>query len=98
MRVIKTLGGRYGVPVGYSGHESSVSPSIVAASIGASVIERHITLDRAMYGTDQSASLEESGLTHLVGILRKLPSLLGDGVKAWAPGESDVAKKLRYWE
>lgn len=95
---IQTFRDRYGLPVGYSGHEPSVSPSIVAAALGASVIERHITLDRSMYGSDQAASLEEAGLRQLVGSVRKLPLVLGDGVKRWAPGESEVAKKLRYWE
>lgn len=96
--MVQSLRSRYGLPVGYSGHEPSVSPSLVAAALGASVIERHITIDRSMYGSDQAASLEETGLRQLVGSLRKLPLLLGDGVKKWAPGESEVASKLRYWE
>lgn len=98
LSVIQTLRDRYRVPTGYSGHEPSVSPSIVAASLGAVVIERHITLDRAMYGSDQAASLEEAGLRQLVSVLRKLPAMIGTGEKAWAPGEREVAKKLRYWE
>ena len=98
LSVIRTLRERYGVPVGYSGHEASVSPSIVAAALGAVVIERHITLDRAMYGSDQAASLEESGLRQLVNVIRKVPAMLGSGVKDWAPGEREVARKLRYWE
>lgn len=98
LALIHTLRRRYSVPVGYSGHEPSVSPSIVAAALGAQVIERHITLDRTMYGSDQAASLEESGLRQLVATLRKLPGLIGNGVKDWAPGEGDVAAKLRYWE
>lgn len=98
LALIHTLRRRYSVPVGYSGHEPSVSPSIIAAALGAQVIERHITLDRTMYGSDQAASLEESGLRQLVATVRKMPSLIGDGIKDWAPGESDVAAKLRYWE
>lgn len=98
LSTIRTLQDRYGVPVGYSGHEASVSPSIVAAALGARVIERHITLDRTMYGTDQAASLEENGLRQLVSVVRKVPTLLGTGVKGWAPGEREVARKLRYWE
>ena len=98
LSVIHTLSDRYGVPVGYSGHEPSVSPSVVAAALGASVIERHITLDRAMYGSDQAASLEESGLRQLVNTLQKIPTILGSGEKDWAPGEREVADKLRYWE
>jgi N-acetylneuraminate synthase len=97
LQTINTLRERYGLPVGYSGHESSVSPSIMAAMLGAMAIERHITLDRAMYGSDQAASLELPGLLNLVSAIRKIPECLGDGVKSLAPGEEGVAKKLRYW-
>ena len=95
---ILKLGDIFGLPVGYSGHETSVSPSIVAASLGAVAIERHITIDRTMYGSDQAASLEEAGLRNLVAVARKIPKMLGSGDIAWAPGEESVAKKLRYWE
>jgi N-acetylneuraminate synthase len=88
---------RYGVPVGYSGHEASVSPSVIAAALGAVVVERHITLDRAMYGSDQAASLEKSGLESMVGQIRKIPVVLGDGIKRITSAEHGVAKKLRYW-
>jgi len=98
LSMIHTLVERYKVPVGYSGHEPSVSPSIVAAVLGATVIERHITIDRTMYGSDQAASLEASGLRQLVATLRKIPAMLGTGEKDWAPGEKAVAEKLRYWE
>lgn len=98
LSVIHTLQDRYRVPVGYSGHEPSVSPSIVAAALGAVVIERHITLDRTMYGSDQAASLEENGLRQLANVIQKVPVMLGSGVKDWAPGEREVARKLRYWE
>ena len=98
LSTIQTLHERYNLPVGYSGHEASVSPSIVAASLGAVVIERHVTLDRSMYGSDQAASLESSGLRQLVAVVDKIPMLLGSGEKDWAPGESEVASKLRYWE
>jgi N-acetylneuraminate synthase len=94
---ICSLAERYGLPVGYSGHESSVTPSLVAVALGAAVVERHITLDRTMYGSDQSASLEENGLKALVDGVRKIPSTLGDGIKKWQPGEEQVASKLRYW-
>lgn len=97
LRCIRTLGERYGVPVGYSGHESTVAPSLVAAVMGAVAIERHITLDRAMYGSDQAASLAPRGLHELVSELRRFPLMLGDGIKKYAPGEDVVAKKLRYW-
>jgi len=97
LSVLNSLSERYGVPVGYSGHEPSVTPSLVAVALGAVVIERHITLDRTMYGSDQSASLEENGLRSLVQGIRKIPALIGDGIKRHQPGELDVAKKLRYW-
>ena len=69
----------------------------MASSIGACAIERHITLDRAMYGSDQSASLQPEGLRQLVSILRKLPSILGDGKKKILDKELSIAAKLRYW-
>lgn len=98
LRMIETLGARYGLPIGYSGHETSVSPSIVAAALGAVAIERHITLDRAMWGTDHSASLEAPGLTQLIGALRKVPVVLGDGIKKEIEEEKKIASKMRYWE
>ena len=97
LQLIPELIKRYGLPVGYSGHEASVSPSIVAAVLGAVAIERHITFDRAMYGSDQAASLEKVGLESMVAQIRKIPLVLGDGVKRITPGEASVAKKLRYW-
>lgn len=98
LKAIQKLKEKYGIAVGYSGHESSVSPTIAAAALGARVIERHITLDRSMYGSDQSASIEESGLRFLVGALKKIPLSLGSGEKFLSLGEIEVAKKLRYWE
>lgn len=97
LSAMHTLRERYGLPVGYSGHESSVSPSIMAAVMGAMAIERHITLDRAMYGSDQAASLELPGLLNLIGSIRKIPACIGDGVKRVLPAEESVASKLRYW-
>jgi N-acetylneuraminate synthase len=84
--------------VGYSGHEVSPLPSIIAAALGAEVIERHVTLDRSMYGSDQAASLERRGLETMVDGIRRVPLYLGTGVKIITPGEQDVAKKLRYFE
>ncbi|MCH4903843.1 N-acetylneuraminate synthase [Cylindrospermopsis raciborskii CHAB3438] len=98
LSLIHTLRQRYGLPVGYSGHETSVSPSIMAAMMGAVAIERHITLDRAMYGSDQAASLELPGLLNLLGVIRKIPDCIGDGVKRVLPAEVAVAQKLRYWQ
>ena len=98
LRMINTLADRYHLPIGYSGHEPSVSPSVTAAALGAVAIERHITIDRSMWGTDHSASLEPAGLSNLVGALRKVPSSMGDGVRREVPGEASIAKKMRYWE
>jgi len=98
LSVINDLRERYALPVGYSGHETSVSPSIMAAMMGAVAIERHITLDRAMYGSDQAASLELPGLLNLLGAIRKISESIGDGVKRVLPAEELVAKKLRYWQ
>ena len=98
LSTIQTLQKRYNVPVGYSGHETSVSPSVIAASIGAVAIERHITRDRSSYGSDQSASLEITGLRNLGETIRKVPIVLGDGKKVITDQEKVIAKKLRYWE
>jgi len=95
---IQTLKKRYGVPVGYSGHEVSPMPSIIAASLGAVAVERHITLDRAMYGSDQAASLEVRGLETLVKGIRSYEVCLGTGDKVFSEAERANAKKLRYWE
>ena len=69
----------------------------MAAMLGAMAIERHVTLDRAMYGSDQAASLELPGLLNLISAIRRFSECIGDGVKRMAPGEEEVAKKLRYW-
>lgn len=95
--MLDTLRQRYGVLVGYSGHETSLEPSVMAAMLGAVAIERHITLDRTLYGSDQSASLEPHELAALVEQVRGLQALLGDGEKRLGAGEAAVARKLRYW-
>jgi len=93
---IKTLMERYGCPVGYSGHESSLLKVCIAAvTIGATSIERHITLDRAMYGSDQAASIEVVALGAFVETIRKLPAILGDGNKTVSGGEKAIREKLR---
>ena len=94
---IRQLQERYKVPIGYSGHESTLFPTLVAAVLGARVIERHITLDRALWGTDQAASLAERGLRELVADLTRLPVVLGDGKKKIEDGEDAASKRLRYW-
>tara|TARA_B100001989_G_scaffold251752_1_gene231752 strand:- start:2586 stop:3434 length:849 start_codon:yes stop_codon:yes gene_type:complete len=97
LNCIKSLQTKFEKPIGYSGHEATVLPSIVAAVLGATCIERHITLDRAMYGSDQAASLQKNGLRDLVNSVRKSAIVLGDGEKKIIPEEMEVAKKLRYW-
>ncbi len=95
LKVIETLREKYNVNVGYSGHESGVAISIGASALGISSLERHITIDRAMYGSDQSASLEPSGLRLLVGSVRKIEGAIGNGEKIVSDKEMVVAKKLR---
>jgi N-acetylneuraminate synthase len=94
--MIKTLQTRFPeIPIGYSGHEPSVTPSLYAAALGAVVIERHITLDRAMYGTDQSASLEYRGLSKMISEIRRIPLTMGNGIKKYTDKEKLIAQKLR---
>lgn len=95
LRVIKSLETRYGVPVGYSGHETGLQTSIAAVALGAVFVERHITLDRAMWGTDHAASVEPHGLKRLVRDIRIIESSLGDGIKRVFPSELPVRSKLR---
>jgi len=97
LNCINTLRAKFKKPVGYSGHEATVLPSVISAVLGATCIERHITLDRAMYGSDQAASLQINGLRNLVESVRKSEVVLGDGLKKIIPEEIEVAKKLRYW-
>jgi N-acetylneuraminate synthase len=94
---IKTLRERYNCDVGYSGHEVSPMPSIIAAALGVVAIERHITLDRTMYGSDQAASLEARGLQILVTNAKGIPKLVGDGIKMITAEEQANATKLRYY-
>jgi N-acetylneuraminate synthase len=96
--MVRKLIERFGEPVGYSGHEVGLLPSIVAVVLGATAIERHITLDRAMYGSDQPASVEKRGLELLVKECRGVQVTLGDGRKSIKEIEQGIAKKLRYWE
>jgi len=81
--------------IGYSGHEEGISASLIAANLGAKVIERHITIDRAMWGTDQAASIDFSGLRRLVRDLKKLPVWIGDGEKKVYESEKKIKEKLR---
>ncbi len=96
LKCIETLKNKFNCKVGYSGHESSgYLVCVVAVVLGASSIERHITLDRSMYGSDQAASLEPSGLHRLVRDIRSVDVILGDGIKKVWPSEIPVMKKLR---
>jgi N-acetylneuraminate synthase len=88
---------RYGEPVGFSSHEVGLTCSLAAAALGATAIERHITLDRAMYGSDQAASLERRGVELLARDVRALPAIMGDGDKRLTAPEQPVADKLRYF-
>lgn len=92
---IQTLREKFNCKVGYSGHETGLAVSYAAVALGATSIERHITLDRAMYGTDQAASLSPPGLKKIVPELKKVQSSLGDGVKRVLEQEIHIAKKLR---
>ena len=98
LNIISRLKEKYSCKVGYSGHESGVVASVVAATYGISSLERHITLDRSMYGSDQSASLEETGLKNLVDSVKKVPIVNGTSDKKIFDQEKSVASKLRYWE
>jgi N-acetylneuraminate synthase len=95
LSAIRAMRERYGVPVGYSGHEVGLAPSIGAAALGACMIERHITLDRAMWGSDQAASVEWQGFWRLVKDVRALEKAMGDGVKRVYPSEIPIITKLR---
>jgi YrbI family 3-deoxy-D-manno-octulosonate 8-phosphate phosphatase len=95
LRTITTLKERYGVPVGYSGHERGLQISLAAVTLGAVCVERHITLDRTMWGSDHAASLEPSGLEHLVRDIRIIEQAMGDGVKRVFPGEEAPKARLR---
>ena len=95
LRMIHTLRERFGVPVGYSGHETGLQVSLAAVGLGADALERHITLDRAMWGTDHGASLEPTGLSRLVRDVRVIEDALGDGIKKVYPSEEGPRAKLR---
>jgi N-acetylneuraminate synthase len=94
LNCIPMLRERYGCDVGYSGHEVGLSVSCGAAALGITSLERHITLDRAMYGSDQSASVEPAGLRQLVGAVRKIERAMGDGKKRFLEKEVPIAKNF----
>ena len=95
LRMINTLEKRYNCPIGYSGHEVGLQTTYATVSLGACLIERHITLDRAMWGTDQAASIEPWGFMRLVRDIRNIEKALGDGVKKVYNSEIEIRNKLR---
>lgn len=95
LRVMAWLRDRYDVPVGYSGHEVGLAASVAALALGACIVERHLTLDRAMWGSDQAASVEPQGLARLVKDIRAVERALGDGVKRVHDSELPARDKLR---
>jgi N-acetylneuraminate synthase len=95
LKMIETLRDKFKCNVGYSGHEVGLAVSYAAAALGITSLERHITLDRSMYGSDQSASVSKSGFVHLVGAVRKIELAMGDGIKKTIDAEKQIAKNLR---
>jgi N-acetylneuraminate synthase len=96
LRMIGTLRQKYPfTPVGYSGHEPGLAPTLAAVALGASFVERHVTLDRTMWGSDQAASVELVGLERLVRDIRSVEEALGDGVKRVYDSELSARAKLR---
>lgn len=95
IRAIEQFRALFDCPVGYSGHEKGYLPSVLAAAFGAASVERHITLDRTLWGSDQAASLEAEGLRRMVRDIRSVPVVLGDGKKVVYESEKPVLKKLR---
>jgi N-acetylneuraminate synthase len=95
LKMIQTLKETYPCPIGYSGHEVGLIPTVVAVSLGACLVERHITLDRAMWGSDQAASVEPGGFRRLVKYIRVTEASLGDGVKRVYDSEMSSLQKLR---
>jgi sialic acid synthase SpsE len=93
--MIKTLQKEFGCAIGYSGHEVGLQTTYAAVVLGASFVERHITLDRAMWGSDQAASVEPWGFMRLVRDIRVIERALGDGVKKVYESEKEVLQRLR---
>jgi len=97
LKMIPNLKKKYKCEVGYSGHEVSVGPSVFAIALGANYIERHITLDRTMWGTDQSASLESNGMLQLSSLARKFERSIGNGIKKITKDEKKKLLDQKYW-
>jgi N-acetylneuraminate synthase len=95
LRMIQTLRERFPCPIGYSGHEVGLIPTVVAVTMGACLVERHITLDRAMWGSDQAASVEPGGFSRLMKYIRVSEEAFGDGIKQVYESELGALQKLR---
>jgi N-acetylneuraminate synthase len=95
LKMIDTIRSRFGCPVGYSGHEVGLPTTLAAVCLGACLVERHITLDRAMWGSDQAASVEPQGIARLVKYIRDIEAAMGDGVKTVYQSEIPVMRRLR---
>ncbi len=95
LRTIMRLAGEFNCPIGYSGHEVGLPTTVASVALGACFVERHITLDRAMWGSDQAASVEPQGLERLVKYIRVVESAMGDGVKRVYPDEKKAMLRLR---
>lgn len=98
LRMIETLRNRYDCLVGYSGHEYNLEPSVIATTLGARVVERHITLDHDMWGTDQKASLEIDGMLKLIRRISSVIPMMGDGDKTISKSEVPIREKLKEFE
>jgi N-acetylneuraminate synthase len=97
LKMIQTLRESFGCPIGYSGHEVGLVTSVIAVGLGASLVERHVTLDRAMWGSDQAASVEPQGVRTLVKYIRVTEKALGDGEKKVYDSEQSILRKLRKY-
>jgi N-acetylneuraminate synthase len=95
LRMIQTLRAEFDLPVGYSGHEVGLPTTVAAVALGAGYVERHVTLDRSMWGSDQAASVEPEGVMRLIKYIRTAERALGDGVKQVYPSELEAAARLR---
>ena len=96
LKMIKTLGESYpGIPIGYSGHETGLATTVAAVTLGATFVERHFTLDRAMWGSDHAASVEPQGFQRLVRDIRDVETATGDGIKRVYESELGPMKRLR---
>jgi N-acetylneuraminate synthase len=95
LSLIPVLKERYSIPVGYSGHESGIASTVAAVALGGCIIERHITVDRAAWGSDQAASLAPNGINRVVSDIRLIESSMGDGIKRIWPSEVPIMQKLR---